>query len=69
MEQIINFKTSRLAKEAGFDIPVQNRFFKNEQLNGTGEIRFEGVSNWNHECFQDEYRQYTSAPNQSELQT
>lgn len=67
MEQLVSYNTAFLAQELGFDIPVQDRYFKNGKLNGTDQKRFGGVSNWNHECFQDEYRKYVSAPTQSEL--
>lgn len=68
MEQLVERNTALLAKELGFDEPVQDRYFKGVVLNGIGERRFGGISNWNHDCFQDEFRQYVSAPTQGHLQ-
>lgn len=68
MDEIITFETAKLAKALGFNIPTQDRYRKDGGLNQDLQRRFGGVSNWNHECFQDEYRQYTSAPTQSSLQ-
>jgi hypothetical protein len=71
MEQLVTFETAKLAKEAGFDWPVQNKFDKSGFLNGVispNMRRYGDPSNYNDPCFQDEGRQYTSAPTQSELQ-
>lgn len=68
MEQLVNFETAKLAKEAGFDWTVQNRYRKDGGLNQDLRRRYGEPMNYNDKCFQDEYRQYTSAPTLSELQ-
>ena len=75
MEELVNYTTAKLAQEKGFDIPTQDKYqFINWEhpemgtILNQGERRFGGVSNWNHSCFQDMYRQYVSAPTQSQLQ-
>ncbi|ALN97184.1 hypothetical protein [Flavobacterium phage FpV4] len=75
MEELVNYTTAKLAQEKGFNIPTQDKYqFINWEypemgtILNQGERRFGGVSNWNHSCFQDKYRQYVSAPTQSQLQ-
>ena len=65
--KLITYKTALLAKELGFKEPVQNRYRLN-MLNTDGKLRYGEPINYNDPCFQDEYREYTSAPTQSELQ-
>jgi hypothetical protein len=72
-EELVSLETAKLAKEAGFDWPVQDRYrvisgLPDLVLNENGHRRYGGVSNWNHECFQDQYRMYTSAPTLGLLQ-
>lgn len=69
MDKLVSPQVAKLAKEKGFDVPVQNRYMKDGGLNWYGERRYDTPSNYNDSCFQDEGRQYTSAPTQSELQT
>lgn len=66
-EQLVNFETAKLAKEAGFDWPVQNRYGKQGGLNQDLQRRYGQPINFNDEYFQYEYRQYTSAPTQRHL--
>jgi len=75
MEELVTYTTAKLAQEKGFSIPTQDKYqFINWEhpeigiILNQGERRFGGVSNWNHSCFQDKYRQYVSAPTQSQLQ-
>jgi hypothetical protein len=75
MEELVSYLTAKLAKDKGFDIPTQDKYqFINWEypemgtILNQGERRFGGISNWNHSCFQDKYRQYVSAPTQSQLQ-
>lgn len=67
MNKLLNFDLAFRAKLLGFDLPVQNRYFKNGKLNGNDKIRYGEPSNYNHECFQDEGRSYTSAPSYAEM--
>jgi|LakMenEpi03Aug12_release.lakeMendotaPanAssembly.Ray.scaffolds.fasta_scaffold00217_90 hypothetical protein len=75
MEELVSYLTAKLAKDKGFDISTQDKYqFINWEhpemgtILNQGERRFGGISNWNHSCFQDKYRQYVSAPTQSQLQ-
>lgn len=66
--EIIRPETAELAKQLGFNTPVQNRWWCNgTQLNQDGQLRYGQPLNYNDPCFQDEYRKYTSAPTQEEL--
>lgn len=67
MDRLILFETALLAKELGFNNPVQNRYLKDGKLNNNSQRRYGEPINYNDPCFQDEYRSYTSAPTQSEL--
>lgn len=66
--KLVTYRTALNAKELGFKEPVQNRYIFNKSLNKDGKPRYGEPINYNDSCFQDEYREYTSAPTQSELQ-
>lgn len=67
MNRLVLFETAFLAKQKGFNEFVQNRYLKDGTLNKDGNLRFGEPIDYNNQCFQDEGRSYTSAPNQEEL--
>lgn len=65
-ETLVKLQTAKLAKQKGFNVTVKHRYRKDEA--DMHLMPYLAAINFNDPCFQDEGRQYTSAPSQTILQ-